>query len=145
MKYKDEREIDEMIRTFECGSIPRSDWHHEEHLIVACRYVFDLEFPDAVNKMRAGILALLKAFNVPDDKESPYNETLTVFWVRAVDNFRRQNPDLTFFETCRGVTKEFDKDFPFRFYSRERLFSADARRTFIEPDLVALNNPDSFD
>jgi hypothetical protein len=30
------------------------------------------------------------------------------------------------------------RDWPLRFYSRERLFSVEARRHFIEPDLQAL-------
>jgi hypothetical protein len=30
------------------------------------------------------------------------------------------------------------RDWPLRFYSRERLFSVEARRTFVKPDLAAL-------
>ena len=30
------------------------------------------------------------------------------------------------------------RDWPLRFYSRERLFSVEARRTFVPPDLAAL-------
>lgn len=145
MKYGNEEEIDEMIAAFESGSIARTDWRHAEHLIVACRYLCDLEFENALTKMRAGIFALLRKFGVPNDEESPYHETLTVLWMRVIDDYRRRNPDLTFFELCRSVTEEFDKDLPLRFYSGELLFSADARRTFIEPDLVALNNRPGFD
>ncbi|MBK7704875.1 MAG: hypothetical protein IPJ30_03650 [Acidobacteria bacterium] len=145
MKYRDEEEILLMIAKFESGTIPRSDWRHAEHLIVACRYLFEHDFEEAAFRMRSGILSLLTAFGVDQTAESPYHETLTVFWMRAVDAFRLEHPELWFFELCERITSEFDKDFPLRFYSRERLFSADAKRTFLEPDLVALNKARRLD
>ncbi len=136
MKYKSEKEIIDMIERFETARIARDDWHHAEHLIVACRYAIDLEPAEAIDRMRSALFRLLVAFGVPTGTDSPYHETLTVFWLNAVRDFREANSELGFFDLCTAVTERFDKDYPLRFYSRERLNSDEARCSYVTPDLA---------
>jgi len=133
--YTNENEIKTLVEAFETGTISESDWRHAEHLAVALFYLANHDFETALTKMRGGIFNLLRAFKVDLTKEMPYHETLTVFWMRAVDDFRRSKQDAPLPEICRELTAAFDKDYPLKFYSRELLFSERARREFVEADL----------
>ena len=85
--------------------------------------------------MRDGIFNLLKAFEVDLEKEMPYHETLTVFWLRTVDDYARSRGGDSILEICNELIEQFDKDYPLKFYSPEFLFSDEARAKFIEGDL----------
>lgn len=137
MKYKTEAEIIEMIDRFETGSIARDDWRHLDHLIVAYHYLTVLPFDEALETMRSGIHSLLVSFGVdPTADGSPYHETLTVFWMKAVAEFIGENCSDSLFEACAALEQSLPKDLPLSFYSRERLFSDEARIRFVEPDLA---------
>ncbi len=135
-RYNSEKEISEVVRGFETGTISRSDWRHAEHLTVACYYAFHHSFEEAIGKMRGGIFNLLNAFEVDLTKEMPYHETLTVFWMRTVFDVVENRNGNSFLETVNRVLEiGGDKDLPLKFYSRERLFSDEARKNFVEGDL----------
>jgi hypothetical protein len=137
--YKNENEIESLVRAFENGTISEKDWRHAEHLTVALFYLSNDDFETALSKMRGGIFNLLKSFGVDLTKEMPYHETLTVFWMRTVDDFRKSKNDRPLTEICNELSAGFDKDFPLRFYSRELLFSEKARGQFVEADLESEN------
>lgn len=134
-KYDSEKEILELARAFENGAIDRADWRHAEHLTVALYYVSHHDFEISFVKMRGGIFNLLKSFGVDLSKEMPYHETLTVFWLRTVADFAESKNDSSIVEIRSKLVEQFDKDYPLRFYSRERLFSDEARKEFVEADL----------
>ena len=134
-KCENEKEILNLARSFEDCSISRDDWKHAAHLTVALYYLSRHDFEAAYAKMRAGIFNLLKAFEVDLSKEMPYHETLTVFWLKTIDDFRKTKNDCSIVEICNQLTKEFDKDYPLKFYTRGLLFSDEARESFITGDL----------
>ncbi len=141
MKYKNEDEILLIVESFENGTISRDDWRHAEHLIVVFYYLSHNDFETALTKMRNGIFNLLKAFEVDLTKEMEgYHETLTVFWMRTVDDCRTSKNGSSFVEICNELTEKFDKNYPLRFYSRELLFSDKARAEFVEADLEILGD-----
>lgn len=134
-KFKNNKEISEIVKSFENATIKREDWKHAEHLMVALYYLSKHDYQTAYNKMRSGIFNLLKAFNVDFSKEMPYHETLTVFWLRTIDDFRKEKIGFSIVEICNDLIATHDKDFPLKFYSREQLFSDKAREKFVENDL----------
>ena len=136
MKYKTENEILNVVRGFETGTIARADWWHAEHLTVALYYLLHHDFETASTKMRAGIFNLLKSFEVNLAKEMPYHETLTIFWMRTIADFLGSKNKNSIVELTNELLETSgDKDLPLKFYSRERLFSDEARARFVEPDL----------
>jgi hypothetical protein len=136
MAYQSEKEIFEIVRGFEDGTIRREDWRHAEHLTVACYYAFHHDFETALAKMRDGIFNLLNAFKVDLSKEMPYHETLTVFWMQTIYDSMKNQPAESLVEFANRILGiGGDKDLPLKFYSRERLFSAEARQRFVESDL----------
>lgn len=136
MRYKTEEEIGEVVRTFEDASIARGVWKHAEHLTVALHYLSLYDFDTATIKMRDGIFKLLTdGFKVDLEKEMPYHETLTVFWMRTVAEFNAAKDGSSLLEKANDLVATYDKDHPLKFYSRDFLFSDEARERFVEPDL----------
>ncbi len=136
MAYQTENEISKVVRSFEDGTISRSNWRHAEHLTVACYYAFHFSIEEAADKMRAGIFNLLKAFDVDLALEMPYHETLTIFWMRTIFDFIKTRKSDSLLETINRVLEICaDKDLPLKFYSRDFLFSDEARKNFVEGDL----------
>jgi len=137
MRYTDDKEIETLVASFEDASMARGVWKHAEHLVVALYYVnkYD-DIEKATKRMRKGLFNLLtEGFKVDLMKEMPYHETLTVFWMRAVDEFSRSVHGSPMHGKANRLIEKFDKDYPLRFYSRGFLFSDDARRRYVEPDL----------
>lgn len=136
MRYTTETEISNVIESFEKATISRENWRHLEHMIVANHYLSENDFDAAYKKMRDGIFKLLGAFGVDLHKEMPYHETLTMFWMKTVNDFRKTKNDCSLVEICCAMEEKFDKDYPLKFYSRERLFSDEARAGFVAPDIL---------
>jgi len=109
------------IRAFERGQIAAADFHHADHLRLALAYLAEsASIDEASARMAAG----LRAFARNAGKEQKYHHTLTVVWVRL-------------------VARLLDKQLPLVYYSSERLFSADARERWVEPDKQPLCVGDS--
>jgi hypothetical protein len=137
MKYKTEADIVSLVRSFEDATIARDAWKHAEHLVVALYYLSNHDLKTATAKMREGIFNLLKkAFEVDLTKEMPYHETMTIFWMRTTAEFNVSKNGVSLVEKANEVVEKYDKDYPLRFYSRELLFSDEARSRFVEADLV---------
>lgn len=136
MKYENDSEIEKVVSGFEDTSIARADWKHSHHLVVALYYVERFGLEAAIEKIRDGLFKLLtEGFKVDLTKEMPYHETLTVFWMRTVAAYASTKNGMPLHEKANNLIETFDKDFPLNFYTREHLFSDDARARFVEPDL----------
>ena len=106
----------EFIQAFEEGRVAPADFHHADHLHLALAYLTDSSsIEEATDRMAAA----LKVFTRSVGQETKYHHTLTVVWIRL-------------------VARLLDKDLPLTHYSRERLFSDDARERWIEPDVLPL-------
>jgi hypothetical protein len=135
-KYTTEKEIGDLVRSFEDATVSREEWKHAEHLVVALYYLTHHDLETATVKMRDGLFNLLKnGFRVDPSKEMPYHETLTVFWMRTVADFAAVRAGACLPDKANELAATYDKDYPLRFYSRERLFSDEARAAFVEADI----------
>ncbi len=135
MRYENENEILELVHLFETATISRDAWKHAEHLTVALHYLTRHDIETATTKMRDGIFKLLGAFGIDLLKEMPYHETLTVFWMRTVTEFNLSKNGASFLDKVNELVANYDKDYPMRFYSRDYLFSDEARVKFVRGDL----------
>jgi hypothetical protein len=97
-------------------------------------YVRQMPVADAVDKMRAGLMNHLRVVGVDFSKEMPYHETLTVFWTRTVADFVGSKNGAPLLEIANELINRFDKEYPLTFYSREVLFSDQARAEFVAYD-----------
>ena len=135
-RYETYYAIAALVRSFEECTVSREEWKHAEHLIVALYLVKKYGLNEAVARMRSGLLALLRTHGVDLEKEMPYHETLTVFWMRTVYAYALTRNGASLADMADELVAAFDKDYPLRFYTRDRLFSDEARAGYIEPDQV---------
>ncbi|MBX3267005.1 MAG: hypothetical protein KF831_09890 [Acidobacteria bacterium] len=134
--FRNDKEILDLVASFESATIARDEWRHAEHLAVGLFYAEKHGLEGGTEMMRSGIMRLLeKGFGVDLSKEMPYHETITVFWMRTAYAFLLMTRSASTVERTNALIAAFDKDFPLRFYSRERLFSEEARAEYISPDL----------
>lgn len=72
-----------------------------------------------------------------NDDAQGYHHTITIFFLRAISRFYDQFTA----ENCGARATRLlalplaAPDYPLRFYTKERLFSVEARRGWVEPDL----------
>ena len=136
-KYSTEKEILNLVELFETAAISREAWKHAEHLTVALYYITHHDIETATEKMRSGIFKLLReGFKVDLEKEMPYHETLTVFWMRTVSEFNTSKDGDSLLNKANELAATYDKDYPLKFYSREYLFSDEARARYVAGDLA---------
>ena len=121
-------------------ALPREAWTHEAHL-AACLWLLS-ERPDI--DVDAEIAAIIRRFNesvggVNDDTQG-YHDSITRAYVAGVRLFLAQTAETDLAERVNALllSDMGRRDWPLRFYSRERLFSVEARRQFVEPDLGPL-------
>lgn len=122
----------EFARAFEAGAVAPADFDHRSHLRVAWVYVREGPgFDAALARMRAAI----QRFAVAAGKPEKYHETLTVLWMRLLADVMEQEGEAReFADVLLDHPSLADKDWPLRFYSRERLFSDEARRGWVPRD-----------
>lgn len=119
-------------------SLAKAEWTHEAHL-AACLWLLR-ERPDIVPER--DLPAIISAYNVAVGGENTdsagYHETLTQLYITAIRRFAADLPPSTALaDAVQRLLKcgIAARDWPLRFYSRDRLFSVEARRHFVAPDL----------
>jgi hypothetical protein len=122
-------------------NLPKEEWTHEAHL-AACLWLVR-ERPGFVPE--AELPGVIRAYNVAVGGENTdstgYHETLTQLYVRGVRAFAAGVPvgtSLVDAVNALLASEVGDRNWPLRFYSRERLFSVAARRGWVEPDLATV-------
>ncbi|MEM9586057.1 MAG: hypothetical protein AAGA03_02145 [Planctomycetota bacterium] len=131
--YDDEQ----FLVDFQDCQLPINQWHHREHVKLAYLYLRRHSFDQALCRIREGIKAYNAAHQIPSSPTSGYHETMTQAWLHLVqfalkqygasenaDAFCDDHPELSQKKTLR------------LFYSPERFMSAEAKTSFVEPDLT---------
>jgi hypothetical protein len=123
-------------------TLPREEWTHEAHLAATTYLV--LKHPEIDLDTELG--GIISRYNesvggVNSDREG-YHDTITHAYLRGICLF------LAEVDTSRPIHDLVNellmspmgrRDWPLRFWSKERLMSVDARRGWVEPDLRAMS------
>lgn len=139
--FPDDAAIRRVGEGFIACTLPRGDWTHEAHLAATAWLL--LERPDILPER--DLPALIRAYNESvggvNDETQGYHETITKVMIRAVRAaLARSEGSLTARVNALLQAPEGRRDWPLRFYTRDRLFSKEARLGWVEPDL-ALPSP----
>lgn len=140
--YREAGEIFDLLRGFETCELPRERWTHAAHLTVALCHLLEYDWPEAIRRVREGIQRYNEAHGVETTRERGYHETLTLFWMRHVRAFleRDYNEARPLVPLANELVARADKNLPLSHYTRERLFSWEARLGWVEPDLRPLED-----
>jgi hypothetical protein len=135
---------DEAVRRVGKGmlacTLPRPEWTHEAHL-AACAWLI-LERPDI--HPEHDLPALIRRYNESvggvNDETQGYHETITQVSIVAVRRALARSEGGGLAERVNALlqAEEGRRDWPLRFYTRERLFSKEARLGWVERDSVEL-------
>jgi hypothetical protein len=139
--FTSDAEIEHIGEGLLARSLPRPEWTHEAHL-AATTYLLtrrpdidlDFELPNIIRRYNESVCG------VNSDTEG-YHETITRVFLHGVRLFLSEaDPHEPVHELVNELllTPMGRRDWPLRFYSPERLFSVEARRKFVPPDLAAL-------
>ena len=142
MIYKTDEEIRSLVKAFEERTLPKDEWTHAAHLTIGLYYCLNCPFAVAKNWMSDCIHWLNDAHGTPNTESSGYHETLTYFWLKTISNFLEKRAcDESLAKLANELIRSCsDTGLPLKFYSRELLFSTEARMRLIKPDL---DNPAS--
>jgi len=136
-------EIEAFIQEFEACALPKVRWTHHAHLVVALWYLTHHSYDEALDIVRRRIRAYNEATGTPNTESGGYHETLTRLFLDGVlAHITEHHTDSLPISLASLLQSPLgSKDWPLRFYSRERLFPKAARQHWLEPDLVATHLP----
>jgi hypothetical protein len=138
--YASEAHVVALLDAFHRGVLPRSAWNHRAHLTVALSFARSHSAPDALVAMRQAIRRYNVAVGIEDTPQSGYHETLTVFFMQVLTLHVTRHPaPASPVDDVNALVAEWGRhDLPLLYYSRERLFSDQARAEWMPPDGQAL-------
>lgn len=119
-------------------SLPRADWTHEAHCAAVLWLVRtrpDLDLDRALPGIIRGYNEAVGGVN--DDRQG-YHDTITRCFLAGARDHHRRTAALPLVAAVNALLAgpAGRRDWPLRFYGRERLFSVAARRGFVPPDIA---------
>jgi hypothetical protein len=122
-------------------TLPKSDWTHAAHIAATCWLLRDRPDVDVDAEIATIICRYNESVGGVNDDTSGFHATITRTFVAGVRGYlATPAASGSLVATVNALLRrpEGQRDWPLRFYSRERLFSVAARRAFVEPDLAPL-------
>jgi hypothetical protein len=139
--FHSDAEIEHIGEGLLACTLPKAEWTHEAHLAATTWLLLkrsdidiDRELPGIIRRYNESV------GGVNSDTEG-YHETITRTFLSGVRLFLAE-ADLR--QPLHEIVNELllspmgRRDWPMRFYSPQRLFSMEARRSFVRPDLASL-------
>lgn len=133
---------DEKVRRIAAGlltcTLPRAAWTHEAHLAAVVTLILENPEINLEQELREIISRFNESVGGVNDEAQGYHETLTQFWIANARHHLRTSPEGPLLERVNHfiLSDAGRRDAPLRFYSPARLFSVEARRRLVEPDLM---------
>lgn len=139
MPFSSEKEITDLINAFRNRTLPSSEWTHQAHLTTAVWFNMKYSKLEALCYLRSGIISYNMASGGENTPEKGYHETLTIFWIHIIHKFVKSRNLPVLNMVNEFLNSEWaSREVPLKYYSKERLFSLEARAMWVEPDLVEM-------
>lgn len=137
--FTSDAEIDRIGRGLLDCSLPKAEWTHGGHFAAAL-WLLRQPHIDAMRDTPGLIRAYNEATGVPNTDSGGYHETITLASLRAARAWLADRPGVALHEALRELlTSRYGRaDWLLEYWSRAVLFSVDARRGWVEPDLLDL-------
>ncbi len=131
--YQKASDIMTFVEDFDACLLPTRLWRHDQHMTVIIRYLLQSTSQEARERFKQGALRYRRRYPI----YNAFHETITDFWVRWVSAFLdhlgrdRDIVELTnrIILACPGMSMIHD------YFSREHLFSSQARHAVVAPDV----------
>jgi hypothetical protein len=144
--YASEADIDRVALGVADRSLPKPEWTHAAHFAAALWWLRRRPAVTLETAMPPMIRAYNEATGVPNTDTDGYHETITIASIAAARAFLDARPAA---EPLHEVLAALmagplgRSDWPLNYWSKAHLFSAAARRAWVDPDL-RLFDPAAF-
>ena len=121
--------------------LPREEWTHEAHLAATTYLALKHPEIDLEAELRRIISSYNESVGTPNSDSEGFHETITCAYLRGIRLFLAEA------DSARPIHELVNellmspmgrRDWPLRFWSKDRLVSVEARRGWVEPDLAAM-------
>ena len=139
--FHDDAEIAHVAEGMLARTLPKPEWTHEAHLATTTYLLVRRPDIDVDHQLPGIIRAYNESVGGVNSDSEGYHETITRLFLHGIRLFLAE-ADLQ--QPLHELVNELllspmgRRDWPLRFYSPQRLFSVEARRDFIAPDIAAL-------
>ena len=132
-------EIDRIARGVIDRTLPKAEWTHAAHFAAALWLI--AQHSDKAQRVMPGLIrAYNEATGTPNTDTSGYHETITLASLRAARSVMRAHEGAALSSVLAALmASEFGRSgWPLAYWRKETLFSAEARRVWVEPDVQGL-------
>lgn len=135
--FTSDDEIAAIARGLIDRTLPKSSWTHAAHFATALWLLAHRPEIDCSRALPGFIRAYNETTGVRNTDTSGYHETITMASLRASRAFLAEDPSRPVFMTCNALLASplGESKWLLAYWSRPRLFSAEARRVWVDPDL----------
>jgi hypothetical protein len=139
-QFSSEAEIARASEKFLDRSLPKPEWTHAAHFAVSLWLIRHRPALDLDETLPGLIRAFNEATGTPDTDSGGYHETITRASLAAVRAKLAVSGAAPLHEILEGLLASplGESGWLLEYWSRERLFSVEARRSWLPPDLKAL-------
>jgi hypothetical protein len=140
--FRTRSDVESFILEFEAERLPKARWTHQAHLVAGLWYTLMLGSDAALASIRTRIRRHNESVGTPNTDSSGYHETITRLYMSAIARHVTRHTDATFEESLALLLASpmSDSEWPLKHYTRERLFSVEARRHWVQPDVLAMED-----
>jgi hypothetical protein len=137
VSFSGDDEVAAIASGFLDRSLPKSQWTHAAHFATTLWLMTHRADIDLARELPGMIRAYNEATGGANTDTSGYHETITQASLRAARRFLDESPPRPLFATCDALMESAlgEPDWLLVYWSRERLFSVEARRAWVGPDL----------
>ena len=139
-QFSNDAEIARAGRKFLDRSLPKAEWTHAAHFAVTLWLMRHHPALDLKAEMPGLIRAFNEATGTPNTNTGGYHETITMASLAAARHRLEAASGRALHEILEALLASplGDSKWLLEHWSRERLFSVEARRTWLPPDLKPL-------
>eukprot|EP01112_Ceratiomyxa_fruticulosa_P014741 TRINITY_DN424_c0_g1_i2.p1 TRINITY_DN424_c0_g1~~TRINITY_DN424_c0_g1_i2.p1 ORF type:complete len:129 (-),score=15.27 TRINITY_DN424_c0_g1_i2:27-413(-) len=119
-------------------TLPKEKWTHEAH-IASCIYLM-LQHPEFT--LETSMPLFISRYNVSVGVENTdkggYHDTITQFQIRAIRDFlKKEGMDKSMLTLVNSAIQSYvgKRDFILNYWTKELLFSPEARKSYVEPNI----------
>ena len=138
--FADDAAVRRVGEGFLACTLPKPKWTHEAHLATCLWLIAERREIDAERELPALIRRYNESVAGVNDDTQGYHERITQVSIASVRDHLAETGESTLVGKVNALlaSERGRRDWPARFYSRERLFSVAARRSWIEPDIMLI-------
>lgn len=138
--FTSDLELEEIGRGLIGRSLPKERWTHAAHFGATFYMLSRHTAEETIERMRAYIREYNESIGGANTPTSGYHETITQASVLAASHWLEMRREEPLHAVCNQLLhSRFGRsDWVLEFWSRELLYSVEARREWVEPDLQPL-------